>query len=37
MDMKTAIRFLEDNQVKYVLAQFVDIHGVAKTKSVPAT
>lgn len=28
--------FLKDNQIKYVLAQFVDIHGVAKTKSVPA-
>ncbi|HET6878548.1 MAG TPA: type III glutamate--ammonia ligase [Pirellulales bacterium] len=27
--------FLADHQVKYVLAQFVDIHGVAKTKSVP--
>lgn len=28
--------FLEENKIKYVLAQFVDIHGVAKTKSVPA-
>jgi glutamine synthetase len=28
--------FLSKHQVKYVLAQFVDIHGVAKTKSVPA-
>lgn len=27
--------FLEKNGVKYILAQFVDIHGVAKTKSVP--
>lgn len=27
--------FLAEHQVKYVLAQFVDIHGVAKTKSVP--
>lgn len=27
--------FLDEHQVKYVLAQFVDIHGVAKTKSVP--
>jgi glutamine synthetase len=37
--MKTladAKKFLKDNQVKYVLAQFVDIHGVAKVKSVPA-
>ena len=32
-----AKQFLEDNQVKFVLAQFVDIHGVAKTKAVPAT
>ena len=28
--------FLADNGVKYVLAQFVDIHGTAKAKSVPA-
>ncbi|MDC0610949.1 type III glutamate--ammonia ligase [Vibrio sp.] len=28
--------FLKENDIKYVLAQFVDIHGVAKTKSVPA-
>lgn len=28
--------FLKENEIKYVLAQFVDIHGVAKTKSVPA-
>ncbi len=27
---------IEDNEVRFVLAQFVDIHGVAKTKSVPA-
>ncbi|MHB1213828.1 MAG: type III glutamate--ammonia ligase [Thiobacillus sp.] len=27
--------FLADNNVKYVLAQFVDIHGTAKAKSVP--
>lgn len=27
--------FLADNGVKYVLAQFVDIHGTAKAKSVP--
>ena len=27
--------FLKENKVKYVLAQFVDIHGVAKVKSVP--
>jgi glutamine synthetase len=37
--MKTlaeAKKFLKDNSVKYVLAQFVDIHGVAKVKSVPS-
>jgi glutamine synthetase len=28
--------FLSENNIKYILAQFVDIHGVAKTKSVPA-
>lgn len=28
--------FLANNDVKYVLAQFVDIHGSAKAKSVPA-
>jgi glutamine synthetase len=27
--------FLEKNGVRFVLAQFVDIHGVAKTKAVP--
>ena len=27
--------FLQEQGVRYVLAQFVDIHGVAKTKSVP--
>jgi glutamine synthetase len=29
-------KFLEDNNVKFLLAQFVDIHGAAKTKMVPA-
>lgn len=29
-------RVMKEKQIKYVLAQFVDIHGVAKTKSVPA-
>ncbi len=36
--MKTlaeAKKFLKDSSVKYILAQFVDIHGVAKVKSVP--
>ena len=32
---ETAKAFLEANQVRFVLAQFVDIHGVAKTKAVP--
>ncbi len=31
-----ANQFLKENNVKYILAQFVDIHGVAKVKSVPA-
>lgn len=34
--LEEAKKFLKDHQVKYVLAQFVDIHGVAKVKSVPA-
>jgi glutamine synthetase len=29
-------KFLKDNQVKYILAQFVDIHGSAKVKAVPS-
>ncbi|MEH6358123.1 MAG: type III glutamate--ammonia ligase [Pseudomonadales bacterium] len=29
-------KFLKDNNVKFLLAQFVDIHGAAKTKMVPA-
>jgi len=32
-----AKKFLEKNRVKYILAQFVDIHGTAKTKAVPAS
>jgi glutamine synthetase len=36
MNLSQAKQFLADHAVKYVLAQFVDIHGVAKTKSVPA-
>lgn len=32
-----AKQFLEAHQVKFVLAQFVDMHGVAKTKAVPAS
>jgi glutamine synthetase len=33
--LEEANQYLKDNHVKYVLAQFVDIHGVAKVKSVP--
>ena len=32
-----AKQFLNDNQVKFILAQFVDMHGTAKTKAVPAS
>ena len=28
--------FLGEHRIKFVLAQFVDIHGVAKTKAVPS-
>lgn len=34
--LEEAQQFLKDNDIKYVLAQFVDIHGVAKVKTVPA-
>ncbi len=30
-------RTIDQHGIKYVLAQFVDIHGAAKTKSVPVT
>ena len=30
-----ALAYLRQHEVRYILAQFVDIHGVAKTKSVP--
>jgi len=36
MTPATAKKFLKDNQVKFILAQFVDIHGTAKAKAVPA-
>lgn len=36
MTIDEAKKFLEDNEIKFILAQFVDIHGVAKTKAVPA-
>ena len=35
MTPKQAAAFLQDNNVTMVLAQFVDIHGVAKAKAVP--
>ncbi len=37
MNLQAARKLLKDNDVKYILAQFVDIHGVAKTKSVPVS
>ncbi|MDR0996970.1 MAG: type III glutamate--ammonia ligase [Zoogloeaceae bacterium] len=36
MTPKEAKQFLADNDVRYVFAQFVDIHGAAKVKVVPA-
>ena len=30
-----AKKFLKDNDIKFILAQFVDIHGAAKAKAVP--
>ena len=36
MTPAAARKFLADNGLKYVLAQFVDIHGAAKAKAVPA-
>ena len=36
MNLAEAKKFLVKNNVKSVLAQFVDIHGTAKAKSVPA-
>lgn len=37
MTVVEAKQFLEDKAIKFVLAQFVDIHGSAKTKSVPVS
>lgn len=37
MTRDEAARWLEDNGIKFILAQFVDIHGTAKAKAVPAT
>ena len=30
-----ARKFFKDNEIRYILAQFVDIHGTAKAKAVP--
>jgi glutamine synthetase len=35
MNREQATGFLEQNKIRYVLAQFVDIHGSAKAKAVP--
>jgi len=35
MNPAAAKKFLKDHQVKFILAQFVDIHGAAKAKAVP--
>src|SRR5688572_5505439 len=32
-----ADKFFADHRIEFVLAQFVDIHGVAKTKAVPVS
>ena len=37
MNLQEAKHFLEQNDVRYVLAQFVNIHGVSKTKAVVST
>src|SRR5688572_18442963 len=37
MTPQEAKSFLVENKIKFVLAQFVDIHGVAKAKAVPAS
>lgn len=37
MTLAEAKTFLEAHEIKFILAQFVDIHGVAKTKAVPVT
>ena len=35
MTPQQAKKFLKDNDIKFILAQFVDIHGAAKAKAVP--
>jgi len=36
LDLDKGEKFLKENNIKFLLAQFVDIHGAAKTKMVPA-
>lgn len=36
IDLDKGEKFLKENNIKFLLAQFVDIHGAAKTKMVPA-
>ncbi len=36
MSAAAAKKFLKDHDIKFILAQFVDIHGSAKAKAVPA-
>src|SRR6266446_6558301 len=35
MNQQAAKKFFEEHKIRYVLAQFVDIHGAAKAKAVP--
>ena len=35
MNRDQAQKFFADHDIRYVLAQFVDIHGSAKAKAVP--
>lgn len=36
MDLGKAKKFIEEQSIEFILAQFVDVHGVPKTKAVPA-
>ena len=36
MTAKDVLKAIKDNDIKFILAQFVDIHGSAKAKAVPA-
>jgi glutamine synthetase len=35
MNREQAVKFFKEHDIRYVLAQFVDIHGAAKAKAVP--